>query len=77
METRISPKGIEHRVEPEQRRSKRHVFSQRAIADIWNAPNPEKPGPIVFPEVARFTRICAYDRPGRLPLCFPGTRYAV
>ncbi len=33
-------------------------------ADIWTTPNPEKPGPIVFPEVARFTRVCAYDRPG-------------
>ena len=33
-------------------------------ADIWNVPNPEKPGPTVFPEVARFTRVCAYDRPG-------------
>ena len=33
-------------------------------ADIWSTPNPEKPGPVVFPEVARFTRVCAYDRPG-------------
>jgi pimeloyl-ACP methyl ester carboxylesterase len=33
-------------------------------ADIWSTPNPEKPGPVVFPEVAKFTRVCAYDRPG-------------
>jgi CubicO group peptidase (beta-lactamase class C family)/pimeloyl-ACP methyl ester carboxylesterase len=33
-------------------------------ADIWSTPNPEKAGPVVFPEVARFTRVCAYDRPG-------------
>jgi D-alanyl-D-alanine carboxypeptidase len=33
-------------------------------ADIWNTPNPEKPGPVVFTEVARLTRVCAYDRPG-------------
>jgi pimeloyl-ACP methyl ester carboxylesterase len=33
-------------------------------ADIWNTANPEKPGPTVFPEVARFARVCAYDRPG-------------
>jgi|SRR5262245_17167732 len=35
-------------------------------ADIWNLRNPEKPGPMVFPEVARFTRVCAYDRPGTI-----------
>lgn len=35
-------------------------------ADIWRTPNPEKPGPLVFPEVARFTRVCAYDRPGTI-----------
>lgn len=33
-------------------------------ADIWSTPNPEKPGPVVFPEVAKLTRVCAYDRPG-------------
>jgi len=33
-------------------------------ADIWSVRNPEKPGPIVFPDVAKFTRVCAYDRPG-------------
>lgn len=31
-------------------------------ADLWNIPDQE--GPKVFPEVARSTRVCAYDRPG-------------
>lgn len=31
-------------------------------ADLWNAP--EQRGPRVLPEVARTTRVCAYDRPG-------------
>ena len=31
-------------------------------AEDWNIA--EKPGPIVFPEVAKFTKVCAYDRPG-------------
>src|SRR4030095_2246856 len=31
LETRIIPKRIEHRIEPEQRRSERHVLSERAI----------------------------------------------
>src|SRR5438094_5305165 len=31
LEARIVPKRIEHWVEPEQRRSERHVLSQRAI----------------------------------------------
>jgi pimeloyl-ACP methyl ester carboxylesterase len=34
----------------------------RASAEDWSIA--EKPGPSVFPEVARFTRVCAYDRPG-------------
>jgi pimeloyl-ACP methyl ester carboxylesterase len=32
-------------------------------SDIWSVP-PTGPGPAVFPAVARFTRVCAYDRPG-------------
>ena len=32
LEARIIPERIEHRIEPEQRRSKRHAFSQRAEA---------------------------------------------
>ena len=33
------------------------------LAEIWTLP-PVGPGPPVLPEVARFTRVCAYDRPG-------------
>jgi pimeloyl-ACP methyl ester carboxylesterase len=38
------------------------------LAQIWSEP-PDGPGPAVLPAVARFTRVCAYDRPGtyRLP----------
>ena len=34
LEARIIPERIEHRIEPEQRRSKRHAFSQRASDGI-------------------------------------------
>jgi pimeloyl-ACP methyl ester carboxylesterase len=34
----------------------------RASAEDWNMA--AKPGPRVFPEVAKLTRVCAYDRPG-------------
>jgi pimeloyl-ACP methyl ester carboxylesterase len=34
----------------------------RASAEDWSIA--EKPGPSVFSEVAKFTRVCAYDRPG-------------
>lgn len=33
-----------------------------AAADLWN--RDEQPDPKVFPQVADFTRVCAYDRPG-------------
>jgi pimeloyl-ACP methyl ester carboxylesterase len=33
------------------------------LAQIWSEP-PFGPGPAVLPAVARFTRVCAYDRPG-------------
>ena len=38
------------------------------LGSIWTEP-PSGPGPAVLPAVARFTRVCAYDRPGtyRLP----------
>lgn len=38
------------------------------LAQIWSEP-PDGPGRAVFPAVTRFTRVCAYDRPGtyRLP----------
>jgi len=32
-------------------------------ADVWSAA-PIGPGRAVLPAVARFTRVCAYDRPG-------------
>jgi pimeloyl-ACP methyl ester carboxylesterase len=38
------------------------VGGLRASAEDWNIA--EKPGPSVFSEVAKFTRVCAYDRPG-------------
>ena len=38
------------------------VAGLRGSAEDWNIA--EKPGPRVFPEVAKFTRVCAYDRPG-------------
>lgn len=33
------------------------------LAEIWTLP-PVGPGQPVLPEVAKFTRVCAYDRPG-------------
>jgi pimeloyl-ACP methyl ester carboxylesterase len=33
-------------------------------ADTWSAAAPDAPGPTVFPTIATFTRVCAYDRPG-------------
>jgi pimeloyl-ACP methyl ester carboxylesterase len=38
------------------------------LAEVWSEP-PDGPGRAVLPGVARFTRVCAYDRPGtyRLP----------
>ena len=38
------------------------VGGQRASADDWSVA--DKSAPAVFPEVAKFTRVCAYDRPG-------------
>jgi pimeloyl-ACP methyl ester carboxylesterase len=38
------------------------VAGLRGSAEDWNIA--KKPGPQVFPEVAKFTRVCAYDRPG-------------
>jgi len=38
------------------------VSGLRASADDWSMA--EKAAPAVFPEVAKFTRVCAYDRPG-------------
>jgi len=38
------------------------VAGLKASAEDWNIA--EKQAPTVFPEVAKFTRVCAYDRPG-------------
>ena len=38
------------------------VAGLRASAEDWNIS--ETSAPAVFPEVAKFTRVCAYDRPG-------------
>jgi pimeloyl-ACP methyl ester carboxylesterase len=38
------------------------VAGLRASAEDWNIA--AKPGPRVFPAVAEFTKVCAYDRPG-------------
>ena len=38
------------------------VSGLRGSAEDWNIA--EKPSPTVFAEVAKFTRVCAYDRPG-------------
>jgi pimeloyl-ACP methyl ester carboxylesterase len=38
------------------------VSGLRGSAEDWNVA--DKPGPRVFPAVAQFTRVCAYDRPG-------------
>src|SRR5580704_14227663 len=40
------------------------VSGLRGSAEDWNIA--EKPSPTVFAEVAKFTRVCAYDRPGTL-----------
>ncbi len=36
----------------------------RDAADIWSMSSAGEGAPTVFPEVANFTRVCAYDRPG-------------
>jgi hypothetical protein len=38
------------------------VAGLKASAEDWNIA--EKPASTVFAEVAKFTRVCAYDRPG-------------
>src|ERR1700722_13400347 len=38
-------------------------------SDIWQTlVDIAKPGPAVYPEVAKFTRVCAYDRPGTVTI---------
>lgn len=36
----------------------------RGAADVWSMSSAGEGAPTVFPEVADFTRVCAYDRPG-------------
>ena len=36
----------------------------RGAADVWSMSGAGEGAPTVFPEVAKFTRVCAYDRPG-------------
>ncbi|HEX8260372.1 MAG TPA: alpha/beta hydrolase [Rubrobacteraceae bacterium] len=36
----------------------------RDATDVWSMSSAGEGAPTVFPEVARFTRVCAYDRPG-------------
>ncbi|MGH2796835.1 MAG: alpha/beta fold hydrolase [Solirubrobacterales bacterium] len=36
----------------------------RSRSDFWSERTEETPSETVFPGVARFTRVCAYDRPG-------------
>jgi len=38
------------------------IAGLKGSAEDWNTA--EKQAPTVFPEVAKFTRVCAYDRPG-------------
>ncbi|HET6261080.1 MAG TPA: alpha/beta hydrolase, partial [Chloroflexia bacterium] len=40
------------------------VSGLRDAADIWSMSSAGEGAPTVFPEVANFTRVCAYDRPG-------------
>lgn len=40
-------------------------------ADTWSAAAPDTPGPTVFPTIAKFTRVCAYDRPGTVGALAP------
>jgi len=35
-------------------------------ADTWSTASPDVRGPTVFSAIAKFTRVCAYDRPGTL-----------
>jgi pimeloyl-ACP methyl ester carboxylesterase len=42
------------------------ISGEAGAATAWTMPDPAKPAPTVFDEVAKFTRVCAYDRPGVL-----------
>src|SRR6516164_2736714 len=40
------------------------ISGEAGAATAWTMADPAKPAPPVFDEVAKFTRVCAYDRPG-------------
>jgi pimeloyl-ACP methyl ester carboxylesterase len=40
------------------------ISGEAGAATSWTMADPAKPAPTVFDEVAKFTRVCAYDRPG-------------
>lgn len=42
------------------------ISGEAGAATSWTMPDPAKPRPTVFDEVAKFARVCAYDRPGAL-----------
>src|SRR5262245_24755349 len=42
------------------------IGGEAGSATAWTVADPTKPAPTVFSEVAKFTRVCAYDRPGTL-----------
>jgi pimeloyl-ACP methyl ester carboxylesterase len=42
------------------------IGGEAGSATAWTVADPAKPAPTVFDEVAKFTRVCAYDRPGAL-----------
>ena len=42
------------------------ISGEAGAATAWTMADPAKPAPTVFDEVAKFTRVCAYDRPGAL-----------
>jgi hypothetical protein len=46
-------------------------------AGVWNLRTEDSaPGPTVLPSVARFTRVCAYDRPGTINTFSPSASAA-
>ena len=40
------------------------ISGEAGAATSWTMADPAKPAPTVFDEVAKFARVCAYDRPG-------------
>jgi pimeloyl-ACP methyl ester carboxylesterase len=42
------------------------ISGEAGAATAWTMADPAKPAPTVFDEVAKFARVCAFDRPGTL-----------